>query len=479
MMKPVEIHPTRFEYVSSVRAADMLKLTIADPGYFFIDHPLLVEDLKTEVRFKFGYNGVVSDLGEMLFYRQKPSFTESGVETTLTCYDFGLLLMLPTMPRLYAKPEGYKIEEFVRMQAEEVNSDWGIGLQVDFGDDVSPDSNDIFEGGRYRMSRATGSRMQFLYELRQVAKRKNERTQAFMEVYVEGKTLHFRPPRKDKKPIGVYSYFSRYLGDRLLSFTPEVNLNPTSKKALGVDPKTGSVIMDEAGNREGTRRVVMSVKVNAVDGAELVPTAGETGDVVGGSTAQARVRKTQHTVSQDKTSLQAIAAQYNVSDRVLADMNGIDFENPQIKPGQTLDVPELDEDDADLEDGDDETPVSTSEGEVLASGIYLKEEDEAFKAKATVLGHPELVAGWPIVFRNVGKQWSGSWYIEEASHIWDEGGYVVELDVNKDGVTRTEGMEDSTSGDRNTSVTPVSASEQMVNVDVVSGWDTETQTDRL
>src|SRR5690606_21621064 len=104
----------RFEFVSSVKAADMLRVTVPDPDYFFIDHELLVEDMKTQVRFRFGYNGVVSDLGEMVFFRQKPEFGEDGVTTTITCYDYGLLLMLPTLPRLYANEQGYKIEDYVR-----------------------------------------------------------------------------------------------------------------------------------------------------------------------------------------------------------------------------------------------------------------------------------------------------------------------------------------------------------------------------
>jgi LysM repeat protein len=422
----LEVLPLRFEYVSSVTEADKLEIEVADPGYLLIDNPLLLEDLKTEVTFRFGYaeTATMSEPVTLLFWRQKPNFSGAGVTTTLTAFDKGILLTLPVPPKTYSKKDGFTINELVGFIKDEVNELWGQHLEVEF-------EGHEFQGRRFRIKKPTGTWMEFLYWLRDYAR--SSTTDAPVEIFVENDVLYFRPARTVAQPIAYYVYHSPVPGAGLLSFEPEVELRPTRSKAEGVDQESGEPVSSDGANDQGHSRPVQMRGINFVTG-EVSRPVGSTGDPKGANSLP-RIDQKQHTYRATDT-LASIAARYDSTVQAIAQANGIaDPANPQLTPGQVLTVPVFNITDP---------GVTTEESRAHAALTYLEEESRAVKARAMVIGHPRLKAGWPIAVGNVGVKWSGLWYIVEVTHTIDGDGYECELNLCRDGVPITEGMEETT-----------------------------------
>lgn len=85
---------------------------------------------------------------------------------------------------------------------------------------------------------------------------------------------------------------------------------------------------------------------------------------------------------------------------------------------------------------------------VLASvNQSRKHTERKLQAKATVIGRPSLATSQVIILHNVGKRWSGAWYIKKCLHkIEGSSGYTTELEL-----TRHKGLESySASTEKNT-----------------------------
>lgn len=421
-----EVHPLRFEYISSVEAADMLEITLADPEYYFIDHFLLTEDLKTEVQFMFGYAGgagspLLSDMDTLLFYRQRPFFPADGnVSTTITAYDKGILLTLPMAPKTFSKKEGFSINELVEMVVQEAKDLFGVDLKVEF-------EGSEFLGKHYRMTKS-GTAMEFLYWLRDYAE--TGQSDAPVEIFVRGDTLYFRPARKDWTPIAAYTYFSPAHGSQLLSFEPQVDLRPARKEVKGVDQETGEPASADADNATGRDSPSLtSHRFAVLDGARTQINGASPGDVKG-DVPTVRTQDYVYSLGEGE-SLAHVAEKFDTTPEAIIRASNLDPETLELRTGMTLTVPVP----------EDKKAINPEKYQTLAKKHWLMDEGRSATATASVIGHPRLRAGFPIVISNVGAKWEGLWYITEARHVYDQGGYTTELSLSRDGIPIGEGLE--------------------------------------
>lgn len=431
------IRPSRFEYVSSVTAADVLEFTVPDPTYRLIDHELLIEDFKTEVEFRFGYEqgGRMSETITLLFIRQRPNFPETGpVETTLVCYDKSFLLTAPVEAKLF-EGDGLTVKDLVQSAADWANEEFDADLDIDLGE------FEYEELETYRVQKQPGSMMQFLQWLRTVAR--DPKTDMPPEVFVRNNTLYFRPARKAMNPVAYFRYHSPIPGSRLLSFEPEVNLRPSFKKVEGVDPVTGQAIETEGSNTAGLTRHSLTRHINANSGSHYTSPVSRFGDEKGNQAQPPQEVKT-HKVAPGET-LHSIAAKYNVPPEDLARANGLDPENHVLTPGQEIKVPVY------VEGKGWTTDVARAQ----AATAYILDEDQTGKASATVIGDPGLEGGWPVWVENVGKKWRGAWYMTEVSHVIDNGVYTCSLTLYRDGIPIGKGLDATTGTEVNSENPPI------------------------
>ena len=62
----------------------------------------------------------------------------------------------------------------------------------------------------------------------------------------------------------------------------------------------------------------------------------------------------------------------------------------------------------------------------------LKSKEKELKVLMTVVGRPQLTSSLVINIQNIGKRWSGPWYVKKCTHIMDiSGGYLSELELVK------------------------------------------------
>lgn len=147
-----------------------------------------------------------------------------------------------------------------------------------------------------------------------------------------------------------------------------------------------------------------------------------------------------HVVAKGDT-LWAIAKKYLGSGSrymEIAKLNGI--ENPNlIYPGQKFKIPGKEEP---LKAPAPATPSKPNEPPKGSSGVgispsnenennYLGWNEQALDAKARVMGNPLLRAKRTVRVNNVGKKFSGVWYISEVRHVIDSTGYTCELTLTR------------------------------------------------
>jgi LysM repeat protein len=428
------IDPTSMDFISSVSAADMLEITVADPDYLLIDHEDLVEDFQTHVELTFGWeNGPrMSGKSELLFVRQRPRFSEGGgVETTLVCYDKSFLFSLPLQARLFTSDSPINVKDLVRECVKWANTEFAAGLdpEPDFG-------GHEFEGLSYRVQKPPGTINEFLTWLREIAK--STTTDMPPEVYVRNSTLVFRPVQKQSEPIARFEYHSAIPGERLLSFDPQVNMRPNFQEVGGVDQETGEKIEERAGDETKPNRQTLVPQMRNVNANSGVSQKGATrlGDSTGKATPASN--GVTHPWQQGDT-LESVSAKYPGSTvEGIVRANGIDNPtNPAIAPGRPVSVPVTKPDEG----------VTTYETTAQAVAAYILAEDQTAKADASVMGDPDLAAGFTVWVRNVGRKWSKLWYILEARHRIGSSGYVVELLLSREGIPLGRGLGDSTASE--------------------------------
>lgn len=473
----LRLNPTRFEYTESVKAMGELLITVPDPEYELIDNILLEEDLATDVTVRFGYveGANMSDPIDMVFYKQSPHFPADGhVETTLVCYDHMIFFTLPFEPTTMEHPEGISINTMVKLVADEVMRAYGRKMTVEF------DGHD-FDGKWWRMHKVAretvrapgvhkataegerrtagphlkvGTPLEFLYGLLRIAR--STTTDEPVELFVQNGALFFRPSnRSERRVIANYRYFSGLdpsnpQRNRLLSFTPEVQMKPRVIKTRTLNQETGDVDEAEADNDTEMDRTNLAPKQNTVfrvgiqgGGSAMVEAqeGGTTGDPVG-KQSQTRSKQKSYTVKSGD-SLDGIAKKLGVPADLLITWNHLTPDGStnrakvSLKPGSALKYflpePKPSVAKANPNDAASTPTVTTPEQQARANRAYLTDEYKGVHAKATVEGHPKLRAGWPIYIDNVGRKWEGPWYMEEVKHVSDESGYFCELELSRDG----------------------------------------------
>lgn len=419
------VYPESIEWVLSTEGADMLKFTVPDPEYLFINHPMLVGDFKTEVEFRFGYSTNMSEIGHMRFFKQRPTFPENGaVKTTVVCYDLSVFLTLPIKGATIEQDAAIKIEDIVEANLRAAEEQFGIKLEPVY-------DNCEFENEFYRVGRPHGRLMDSFTELSRLARVKNVPDETMLEVYVEDTKLHFHPPRRRFSPIGAFAYFSELPGARLLNFEPQTNLQYTPKKVetTGINSDTGMVEGSESTGASGERRPSNSVNRTDADQGTSVIVPSRGGDTP--EQSQPVIGEQFYTVTgQEGNNLLGIIEQFPGSSlESFIEANGIDPDNIELAPGDVLTVPIL----------EGEQRVETVESVARARAEYLDHEARALNANATVLGNPRLRAGWPIDVFNVGP-YEGRWYVRECSHLFSESGYRVNFNLTREGFAYGDGL---------------------------------------
>jgi hypothetical protein len=422
------VEPETLEWVMSVDGADMLKFTVPDPQYLLIDHPMLVEDFKTEVIFRYGYNNLMSDKALMRFFRQRPEFPESGaVKTTIVCYDLSIFLNFSIPGRTLAGAEAVSAKDIVLANVKDANEAFGLDLKVNFGD-WDPETK------FYRVPRAHGPIIQHLAYIRSNAKVKGGADQTECEVYVENDILHFHPPQRREEPQGAWAYYAEHPGSRLLSFEPQVVLEHSVKEVRteDVDVDTGNAVESVSDGRSGESRPVTSRHgTSGTTGSTVTHASSRAGD----SRSEAepkRVVKEYTVTGEEGNNLMGILEQFpGANYQEFIQENGIDPENYELKKDQVLKVPVPTPD----------TVVVTPESEALSQAELLKLESRALNASAAVLGNPRIRAGWPADFFNVGEKWRGRWYVREVTHQFDSGGYKSNMTLTREGFAFGDGLD--------------------------------------
>jgi LysM repeat protein len=444
-----EVHPTHFEFTTSINGASYVTLTVPDEAYAFIDNAMLTEDLKTEVTVNFGYVGsrLMSGNRTFVFFRQKPSFPQGGhVETTITAYDKSILLSVPIVPRLLKRKEAFSIKEMAEYMVEEARSILKFNLDIKFGPEGEDGTKvpDPWEGKRWRFSQAVGSPMEFLYNLRTIAEGKGENVVP-IDLYVKDNVLYFRPRIWPSTFSGYYTYRSPALGARLLSFEPEVNTAATRHAVMGAHPVLDAPINAQHGPQTkaaDTKIVGEHYAINAA--AELgsreahltkVHSAGtgKVGDPVEVKMYKADNTALTHVVKAGET-VHSLAAKYGVTTDAIVSANGLSSENTVLTPGQQLTIK------VEAYVSDETAAHQSPESRVKAGLSYLLEEQDAVRARAVVLGDPRLEAGQLIAVWNVGVKWNGAWYVEECKQVYDGSGYLTEMSLTRDGFPLGSGL---------------------------------------
>lgn len=470
-----ELRPLRMEYVDSVDAADMLQFTLPDSGneenrvftaaskmtgvgynrgvYEWIDNPLLIEDLKSEISIKFGYNDVTSDTYDLVFFRQRPRFSESGVQTTITAYDKGVYLMLPVGPKGLKLDRPMGIKDIIQLGLDEISERYDVKLEAvydghdweglfwsqlrpaDSGDSSGSDSF-FSRGGSTPKKREPNTVMKWLRFLASEVRVKSGGDKDRPDVYVHNGELHFHPQRKKWTPIAAFWFHHPQQGQRLISFEPEVNFRPGKVSAIEVDEDTGNIIGGDGSEETAGQTSKLADQSIAGDSGEIRPTS-QIGEEAGTPTISERETK-QYTVTGDEGDriLDLIVEDprfEGTSKALIIEANaGIESEdNLDLASGDTVDVPVVKKADE---------PLTATELKDRAINEFLSNRNVAITAKARVFGNPRLRAGFPIDLFNVGMRWVGRWMIRECRHIIDESGYFCDLTLARGTVYQAEGL---------------------------------------
>lgn len=88
---------------------------------------------------------------------------------------------------------------------------------------------------------------------------------------------------------------------------------------------------------------------------------------------------------------------------------------------------------------------------IYARAEFRDAEEEMYEASALVVGDPQLVAKRTVGIMNVGRKYSGLWYVKEARHVIDLRGYTTELQMVRNA---TLGAEEPSHGRENTNMNP-------------------------
>lgn len=421
------IRPESMEWVQSTEGADMLRFTVADPEYLLIDHPMLIEDMKTEVEFRYGYNATMSPMAKMRYFNQRPEFPEGGgVRTTIICYDLSVFLNFEIEGKTLELAEKVGVKEIIELNLREAKETFGIELTPEY-------HGAEFENQFFRVARPNGSLMHHFASLRKVAKAKGV-DETLCEVYVEGDKLHFHPPRRRFDPIGAFAYFSEHPGARLLEFTPEVNLDyrPRPVAATGINTDVGEIEEVVSDGRSGEKRPANArVAIRGTNRDREIRTADRMGDSPTDIRTTEDVKLYTVTGTEGATLLGILEQFPGASYQRVIEVNGLDPEHLVLTKGDVLKIPLPQQ----------ETTVRTAQTEAQAKARRLAYESRALNATATVLGNPRLSAGWPADFFNVGAKYSGRWYIRECSHIQNSDGYRVSLNLTREGITYGDGID--------------------------------------
>ena len=206
-----------FEYDDSATETNMLKFTATDHETYLIDHPELLDDGYTVIRFSFGHLGRLSKVHESVLTFLHPKFPESGsIEIEVKAFDKGIWIQAEMKTRVFKQKGGLLASD--------------IATQIALEHNMKP----VVEKTKHHKSRWTQGNMTDLEFLKHIAKNQvaadSKKTASYL-VYIQDNELHFHPADTSQAPSYEFTYFPDSDGD-LLSFEPQIEQkkkNPTAK----------------------------------------------------------------------------------------------------------------------------------------------------------------------------------------------------------------------------------------------------------
>ena len=216
---------SRFEFEDDEAKFDTLKLTIANPGFRFMNDPRFKQGAKFRVRF--GYLTDMSEMKSAIIAHAKPHYPEKEMPTIeMVAYSLQTDINKTAHPVNYGRVAS---SDVARVVAKRYNFDVDI-----------EDSKDI--RAQMRVQPANMADIQYLLALA---------GQLNWDFYIEGTKLHFHHKRYETPSTLEFKYFTDAKGT-LLKFDPDVNMtSPPSTGVTSVNPKDGKT--DSAGRAVPTK----------------------------------------------------------------------------------------------------------------------------------------------------------------------------------------------------------------------------------
>lgn len=204
---------TKFEYSDDVKKFDTLKLTIENRDLRFIDDPRFRTGAQFRVRWGYPLDLSMSKL--VIISKAKPTFPADGMPTIeMVAFDLRQEMNKTSNAKNWGKISSSAV-------AAAIGDRWGLNLDIE-------DSKDARKQHRIQPGNVTD--VQYLITL---AEKLN------FDFYIDGTTLHFHSTRVNAPAALSFTYFTDKTGT-LRSFTPEVNMNRTTKVGVShADPRTG------------------------------------------------------------------------------------------------------------------------------------------------------------------------------------------------------------------------------------------------
>lgn len=239
-----------------------------------------------------------------------------------------------------------------------------------------------------RVAQGNLSDMEFLQGLANTSKALNASLKGVYKVYVQNNELHFHPEKIETKVVESFTYYKDRKG-KVLSFTPEGNAQANS--GAGTEVK-GTTINTESGEIE----TVISNNYTTdrtVLGTDTLMVDGNVGN--------------------NGTTGCVVSTPKNNSDNVLSGGN---------------------------------------QSVTLTDNTYKDSDMDSVKAKLVIEGDPKFEAKCLIEINNVGKKYSGKWFVREVRHTLGSSGFTTELSLVRNAIyafgngTKADGTTNNNSG---------------------------------
>jgi phage protein D len=85
------------------------------------------------------------------------------------------------------------------------------------------------------------------------------------------------------------------------------------------------------------------------------------------------------------------------------------------------------------------TATTAADAKRQASAVFTRTQQSAIKLSIDMVGDPNIVAKSVVEVRGLGQRLSGNYYVNEATHTIDSGGYKLKLKLSRDGTNKAGG----------------------------------------